>query len=144
MCFTTLWISGSSITWWVVGGRGRELRLPTSAGLRLDLDDLGGCQQRLLMAAVPWFGVGFALGASAGWPLLIRRIGRGGTIGIAGTLLHAGFKLGDPRLQRLDPGFQWLDGRVLLLDDLHQLQDHLAQDEGGLCPTGGIQWKPCW
>jgi hypothetical protein len=95
------------------------------------------------MAAVPWFGVGFALGASAGWPLLIRRIGRGGTIGFAGTLLPAGFKLGDPRLQRLDPGFQWLDGRVLL-DDLHQLQDHLAQDEGGLCLTGGIQWKPCW
>jgi hypothetical protein len=82
------------------------------------------------MAAVSQVGAGFALDASAGWPLLIRRIGRGGTIGIEGALLHAGFKLSDPRLQRLDPGFQWLDGRVLLLDDLHQLQDHLAHDEG--------------
>jgi hypothetical protein len=62
----------------IVGCRGGELRLPTSAGRGPDFDDLCGRQQRLLMAAVPWLGAGFALGASAGWPLLIRRIGRGG------------------------------------------------------------------
>jgi hypothetical protein len=54
---------------------------------------------------------------------------RGGAIGMAGVLLHAGFKLSDPRLQHLDSGFQLLYGRVLRLDDLDQLRDHLAHDE---------------
>ena len=60
----------------------------------------------------------------------IRWIGRGGTIGVAGVLGQASFERGDPR--------------CLLLDDREQLDDHLAHDERGLFPTGGIQRKPCW
>jgi hypothetical protein len=72
-----------------------------------------------------------------GCPFLIRRIGGGGTIGIAGTLLQAGFEFGDLRLQRLAPGFQ-------LLDDLKQLQDQLAHDRRGLLPLGSVKRQSCW
>jgi hypothetical protein len=50
-------------------------------------------------------------------------------IGVAGALGHAHFERSDPRL--------------LLLDDLEQLDDHLAHHERGLFPTGGIQRKTC-
>jgi hypothetical protein len=36
------------------------------------------------------------------------------------------------------PSFEGSDPRGLLLDDGEQLDDHLAHDERGLCPTGGI------
>jgi hypothetical protein len=37
-----------------------------------------------------------------------------------------------------------LDGRLLLFDDFQQMLDHMAHDERGLLPTGGIKQKPCW
>lgn len=54
-----------------------------------------------------------------------------------GTLLHAGFKLGNSRLQRLDP-------RCLLLDDGEELDDQWLHDEGRLLPGGRVQRKPFW
>jgi hypothetical protein len=114
-----------------------KLPLPTGTALRLDFNDLCRGQQRLLMAAVPRLGAGFALRASTGGSLFIRRIGRRGAIGIVGALPQAGLQLRDPRLQRLEPGFQ-------LLDDLQQLPEQVVHDERGLCPAGGIQREPCW
>jgi hypothetical protein len=114
-----------------------KLRLTARAAFGLDLDDHGGFQQGLTMPEVPGLGARFALGASAGWPLLIGRIGRGGTIRVTGALLQVGFERCDPRPQRVDPCFQ-------VLDDLQQLQDQVAHDEGDLCPTGGLSQRPCW
>jgi hypothetical protein len=79
---------------------------------------------------VPWLGAMSALCSSAGWSFLIRRIGGGGTIGMAGALLHASLKHGDPH--------------GLLLGDGTQMDDPWAHDERGLFPTGGIQRKPGW
>jgi hypothetical protein len=53
------------------------------------------------------------------------------------ALLPVGFKLGVPRLQRLNPGCQ-------LLDDLKQLQDQLAHERRGLLPLGHLKRQSCW
>jgi hypothetical protein len=45
--------------------------------------------------------------------------------------------LGQACVERGDP-------RFLFLDDGEQLDDHLAHDERGLFPTGGVQRKPFW
>jgi hypothetical protein len=82
------------------------------------------------MSGVPSLGTGSSVLASAGGPLLIRRISRGRTVGVAGVLGEARFECGDPPF--------------LLLDDREQMDDHLAHDERRLFPTGGIQRKPCW
>ena len=47
------------------------------------------------------------------------------------------FKLGNSRLQRLDP-------RCLLLDDGEKLDDHLLPDDGRVLPGGRVQRKPFW
>jgi hypothetical protein len=107
-----------------------KLPLPTWTGLGRDLDDLRGDQERLTMPGVPSLGTGLSLLTRAGSPLLIRRIRRGRTAGVAGVLGEVSFEYGDPPF--------------LLLDDREQMDDHVAHDERGLCPTGGIQLKPCW
>ena len=56
---------------------------------------------------------------------------------MVGTLLQAGFELGDPRFQRLDAGSQVLDGRVLL-------QDEVAHAERGLLPLERIKRPSGW
>ena len=84
----------------------------------------------MTMPGVPSLGTGSSVLASAGGPLRIRRIRRGRTVGVAGVLGEASFKCGNLSF--------------LLLDDREQLDNHLAHDERGLFPTGGIQWKPCW
>jgi hypothetical protein len=71
-----------------------------------------------------------ALPARAGCGLLLRRIGGGGTIGIAAVLLQASVERGDPH------------GPVL--DDGGQMDDPWAHEEQGLFPPGGIERKPCW
>jgi hypothetical protein len=114
----------------MVGLRFGKRPLPTGTGLRLDLDDLRRRQPRLAMAGVPWLGARSPSRARAGDPLHIRGIGQGGTIGVAGVL-------GQPRFQRGCP-------LLLLLDHREQMNDHLAHDERGPCPTGGVQRKPCW
>jgi hypothetical protein len=96
----------------------------------LDLDDLGGLQQRLPMPGVPWLGPVSALRASAGCWFLIRRIGGGGTVGIAGPLLQASFELRNPRLQGPDSVFL--------------LHDQLPDCQRRLFPRGSIQLQPVW
>jgi len=95
------------------------------------------------MATLSWVGARFALGASAGGPLLMRRIARRATIGIVGALRQAALQVGDPGLQRLDPDFQLPDGHLQLLDDLQQLQDQLAHDEWGRLPPERIKRSSC-
>jgi hypothetical protein len=82
------------------------------------------------MPGMPWLGTGAALRVRAGWPFRMRRIGRGGTIGVPGVLGHASVERGDPCF--------------LLLDDGDEMDDHLAHDQRGLSLTGGIQRKPHW
>lgn len=91
----------------------------------------------MLMAGVPGLGARFAWGARTRGPFLVRRIGGGRTIRIVGTLLHAGFEVGESRLQRLDP-------RCLLLDDGEVLDDQVLHDEGRLLPGSRVQRKPFW
>jgi hypothetical protein len=82
------------------------------------------------MPRMPWLGTRSPSRASAGDPLRIRWIGRGGSIGVVGVLGHARFERGD--------------ARPLLLDDREQMDDPLAHDERGLLPTGGIKRYPYW
>jgi hypothetical protein len=44
--------------------------------------------------------------------------------------------LGYARVERGDPPGLWLD-------DGEQMDDQLAHDEWGLCPTGRVKRKPC-
>jgi hypothetical protein len=115
----------------IVGHRRGKLLLPTGTSFRRDLDDLHGGYQRLAMPGVPCLGAETTLHASAGGPFRIWRIGRRETIGVAGVLLQAGF-------QYLNPSFQCLDLRLLLLEHIEQMHDHLGHVERGLFPTGGI------
>jgi hypothetical protein len=107
-----------------------KLPLPTGTGLRRDLDDLGRFQPCLAMPRMPRFGARSTLPARADWVFRIRWIGRGRTIGVLGVLGHASFERSDLA--------------CLLLNDSEQLDDQLAHDKRGPCPTGGIQRKPCW
>jgi hypothetical protein len=107
-----------------------ELPLPTGTGLRCDLNDLRRRQQHLTMPRMPRSGAWSTLPARAGWPFLIRRIGGGGTTGVAGGL-------GQPCFERGDSG-------GLLLDDGEQLDDHLAHHRGRLFPGRAVKRKPCW
>ena len=84
----------------------------------------------MTMPGVPSLGTGLSRLARAGSPLLIRRIRRGRPIGVAGVLGEASFEA--------------CDSPFLLLDDREQMDNHMAYDERGLFPTGGIQRKPCW
>jgi hypothetical protein len=89
------------------------------------------------MAGVPGLGARFAVGARPPGLFLIRRIRGGRTIGIMGTLLHAGFEVGHTRLQRLN-------SCGLLLDEGEELDDHVLHDEGRILPGDRVQPKPFW
>ena len=82
------------------------------------------------MPGVPWLGPVSALRASAGCWFLIRWIGGGGTVGIAGPLLQASFELRNPRLQGPDSVFL--------------LHDQLPDCQRRLFPRGSIQLQPVW
>jgi hypothetical protein len=82
------------------------------------------------MPKVPWLGARFPLRARVVCSLNKRRIGRGGTIGVARGLGHARFERGDLR--------------GLLLDDSEQINDQLAHHEWDLFPTGAVNRNPCW
>jgi hypothetical protein len=96
------------------------------------------------MREAAWLGTRSTLHASIRCLFLIRRIGQGVTIRVVGALLHAGLEFGDPHLQRLDPSFQMLDGRLLLRDDLEQLQNQPADGRRGLLPIGSVKRLFCW
>jgi hypothetical protein len=91
----------------------------------------------LMMPRVPWPSAWLPLPAGAGWPLLIRGISRGGTIGIVRALVQAG-------LEGCDPRFKGVHLLCLLLGHREQLDDQLPHDEGRLLPAGCIQRQPFW
>jgi hypothetical protein len=114
----------------IVGVCFRKLGLPTSTGRGLDLDDLRRRQQDLAMPRMSRLRSWSPIRGRGNRLLRKRRIGRWGTIGVAGVLGYASFECSD--------------ACFLLLDDREQMDDPLAHDERGLFPTGGIDRKTCW
>ena len=117
---------GTSLLTNVAVGDGMRCALADQERLWVDADAF----EALVTQALRFVDAQGALPARAGYRSLMRRISGGGTIGMAGVLLHASVERSDPRF--------------LALDDGEQMHDQLAHDERGLVPPGGIKRKPHW